>query len=55
MVRAFDSRLKTSRVQVPTVLLSVNNLGQVVHTHGTLYLSQLKQPYPVLKSHTVAQ
>ena len=32
MVRALDLRLKRSRVRLPAVPLSANNLGQVVHT-----------------------
>ena len=36
MVRALDLRLKRSRVRLPAVPLSGNNLGQVVHTHTCL-------------------
>ena len=32
MVRALDVRLERSRVRMPAVPLSGNNLGQVVHT-----------------------
>ena len=31
VVRTLDSRLKRSQIQVAAVLLSGNNLGQVVH------------------------
>jgi len=36
VVRALDLRLKRSRVRISAVPLSVNNLGQVVHTHVPL-------------------
>ena len=33
MVRALDSRLKNVASSIPGLVLSGNNLGQVVHTH----------------------
>ena len=41
MVRAFDLRLKTSRVRISPVPLSGNKLGQVVHTRVPLSPSSI--------------
>ena len=41
MVRAFDLRLKRSRVRISAVPVSGNNLGQVVHTHVPLSPSSM--------------
>jgi len=41
VVRALDLRHKKSRVQISAVLLSVNNLGQVVYTHAPLSSSSI--------------
>jgi len=48
VVRALDLRLKRSPVRLPAVLLSGNNLGQVVHTHVPLSPSYLVQRFPGL-------
>ena len=41
VARALDLRLKRSRVRLPAVALSDNNLGQVVHTHLPLSPSSI--------------
>ena len=41
MVRALDLRLKRSRVRIPAVPLSGNNLGQVIHIHVRLSPSSI--------------
>ena len=41
VVRALDLRQKRSLVRLPAVLLSGNNLGQVVHTHVPLSPSSI--------------
>jgi len=47
MVRAMDLRLNRSRIRLPAVPLSGNNLGQVVHTYMCLVTKQYNSVRPV--------